>query len=407
MDDACRLSQTPRHEPRYNLFMRRTIAAIVWMIAATASAQSSLRLYGFLSLRETYVKAQPSWTQGGFGRFDVGAKSHDDHRTINTDVLQLGIDWTPFSWLLLHADGLARREQSGTIGRRAGFVQAYGDLHTERLRLRAGAFWLPTSLENVDPLWTSRYTITFSALNTWIGQEVRPIGADLQYSPNFYLTVGGTAFRGIDTMGTVLSARGWTFGNRLSVYDEEIAAVPDRTRPIGAEIDGRIGASERIRVQLPERALLQFTHIDNRSQLLFRKPPEEPWRTKFNIVGGELGTAGPSTIAAEWMSGSTQLGFPSGSFTLDFDTAYLLLSHKSGASRWSARFERFKTENHLRRSPDSHREHGNAWTIAWLRDNSDHLRSGLEYVHVNGDRPAALDPRTGGSTITLELRYRY
>src|SRR6266852_2493871 len=120
MDDASDLSQTPRHEPRYNLFMQRTIAAIVWMIAATASAQSSLRLYGFLSLRETYVKAQPSWTQGGFGRFDVGAESSDDHRFVNVDAGQIGVDWTPTTWLLIHGDGLARKEQSGTKGRRAG-----------------------------------------------------------------------------------------------------------------------------------------------------------------------------------------------------------------------------------------------------------------------------------------------
>ena len=317
MDDCMATSQTPCHKSRYNRFMRRFIAPIVWMIAASSFGQSSFRVYGFLALRETYVKAQPSWNSGGFGRFDVGAASPDDHRTVNTDVGQLGIDWTPWTWMLLHADGLARREQAGTIGRRAGFVQAYADLHTEMFRLRGGAFFLPTSLENVDPLWNSRYTITYSALNSWIAQEVRPIGADLQFSPNFYLSLGATAFRGNDTMGSVLSSRGWSFGNRLSVYDEVIAAVPDTTRPIGPEIDHKIGDSERIRVQIPERALLQFTRVDNRSQLSFRAAPETPWRTKFNIIGGELGTTGPSTVAAEWMSGSTEVGFPGGSYTMD------------------------------------------------------------------------------------------
>jgi hypothetical protein len=387
--------------------MRRFMGVVLWMLAASASAQSSFRVYGFLTLRETYVKAQPSWTTGGFGRFDVGAASPDGHRTVNTDALQLGIDWTPAGWLLFHTDGLARKEQSGTVGRRTGLVQAYGELHSEKFRLRAGAFWLPTSLENVDPLWNSRYTITYSALNSWIGQEVRPIGADLQFSPNYYLTLGATAFRGNDTMGSALESRGWTLGNRLSVYNEVIASVPDTTRPIGPEIDGRLGGSARLRVQIPERALLQVTRIDNRSQLLIRDAPETPWRTKFNIVGAQLGATGPSTVAAEWAHGSTTVGFPGGSFTMDFDTVYLLLSQKRGTSRYTARVERFSTRNHLKRPNDQSREHGNAVTVAWLRDNSDHLRSGLEFVRVKGDHPAAPDPRTGGSTITLELRYRY
>jgi hypothetical protein len=383
------------------------MAVGVWMIAASAFAQSSFRTYGFLTLREIYVKAQPSWATGHWGRFDVGAASADDHKTVNVDVLQLGVDWTPSTWLLLHTDGLARKEQSGTVGRRVGLVQGYAEIHTEKLRLRGGLFWLSTSLENVDPLWNSRYTISYSALNSWIAQEVRPIGADIQFSPNFYVTMGATAFKGNDTMGSALAARGWTIGNRLSVYNEVIAAVPDTTRAIGPEIDKKFGDSERIRIQLPERALLQFTRIDNRAELLVRAAPEVPWRTKFNVIGAQIGTTGPTTVAAEWAYGSTALGFPGGSFTMDFDTIYLLLSQKRGTSRWTARVERFTTNDHSRPPGDLSREHGSAFTLSWLHESSTSLRSGLEYVHVKGDRLAAPDPRTSGSTISLELRYRF
>lgn len=387
--------------------MHRVAAVGFFLIAATASAQSSFRPYGFLTLREIYVKAQPSWSTGGWGRFDVGASSPDNRKAVNVDVFQLGLDWTPASWLLFHTDGLARHEQSGTIGKRAGLVQAYADLRTERLRLRAGLFWLPTSLENVDPLWNSRYTITDSALNSWMAQEVRPIGADLQFSPNFYVTLGATAFRGNDTMGSALAARGWTIGNRMSVYNEVIADVPDTTRPIGPESDKRLGDSERIRLQVPERALFQFTRIDNRSKTLFRPAPDSPWRTKFNVVGGELGTTGPTTLAAEWAYGNTTVGFPGGTFTMDFDTVYVLLTQKRGPSRWTARIERFTTNSARRPPNDTARERGSALTVSWLHDSSEHLRTGLEYVHAKGDRIAAPDPRTGGSTLTLELRYRY
>ena len=210
-------------------------------------------------------------------------------------------------------------------------------------------------------------------------------------------------------MGSALASRGWTVGNRMSVYNEVIAVAPspDSTRPIGPEIDRHWGDSERVRVQIPERAILQFTRIDNRSQLLVRPAPETPWRTRFNIVGAELGPTGPTTFAAEWAYGSTALGFPGGSFKMDFDTIYLLLSQKRGTSRWSARVERFSTNAHSRPAGDLSREHGSAFTLSWLNESSKSLRSGLEYVHVSGDRLAAPDPRTGGSTITLELRYRF
>jgi hypothetical protein len=394
--------------------MRLLTALALGAFATSAFAQSpSFQLHGFLTTREVYVKAQPSWSEGGFGRFDVGAARVGGHSDVNVDVAQLGLDWKPATWLLLHADGLARHEPSGTRGRSAGLLQGYVDLYNEHWRLRGGAFWLPTSRENVDSLWTSRYTITASALNSWIGEEVRPWGADLQYSPNFYLTAGATAFRGNDTMGTALAARGWTLGNRLSVYNEEIALPPPDTtfRPIGKDLDGKNGYAERIRLTLPERAMLQVTHIDNRAPLVESLYGETPWHTRFNIVGGELGTSGPTTLAAEWASGSTAVGFPGGSATMDFATTYVLLSHKRGADRWTIRVERFSTRDHARSADDGSRENGHAVTVAWLRDAGDHVRVGLEYANVKGDRPGAatvgFDPKVGGSAISVEARYSY
>src|ERR1700730_6630270 len=133
--------------------MRLLVAFFACAVSASAYGQSSFQIHGFLTGREIRVKAQPSWTTGGWGRFDVGADTPDNSRNVNVDIAQLGVDWAPLTWLTFHGDGLARKEQSGTVGRRAGIVQAYVDVGTEKLRLRAGSFWLPTSRENVDPLW--------------------------------------------------------------------------------------------------------------------------------------------------------------------------------------------------------------------------------------------------------------
>ena len=365
--------------------MRFAIALVLLGAAAPAIAQS-FQFHGFMNARAIRVRSdKPGWVDGGRGRFDVGGD-----RTVNLLSAQLGLEWTPTTWLLIHADGLARTSRAtGTLGRKAGVVQAYVDLFNEHWRLRAGHFWLPTSRENIDPLWNSRYTITFSALNTWIGEEVRPLGADLQYSPNFYLALGATVLRDNDTMGTLLANRGWALGNRLSVYDEVVAAGAESTRPFGHDIDGRNGYAERIRVQIPERASLQVMHLDNNAEIGISDAPNEPWHTRYNTAGVTIGTQSSTTLAAEWASGNTTVGFTGGSFQLGFDTAYVLVSHKSGPNRVSARIERYATDA----------DHGHAVTGAIFHDFSPQARAGVEYVHASG--------ASGGSTLTVELRYSF
>src|SRR3954452_14339119 len=110
----------------YDFMMRKTLAILLFSVATTAGAQS-FQLHGFLTAREIYVNAQPSWLQGGAGRFDVGADTVNDHKLVNTDNAQVGFDWMPATWFLVHADGVARRQQSGTIGKRVGLIQGYAD----------------------------------------------------------------------------------------------------------------------------------------------------------------------------------------------------------------------------------------------------------------------------------------
>lgn len=390
-----------RAVPPYFSAMRALVLAL--MVATPALAQSpSLQFHGFLSARAIGVKSEPSWLEGGFGKFDVGADARDDRRVREVGEAQVGLDWRPAQWLLVHADGVARHEPSRSGGRGVGVVQAYIDVFNDHWRLRAGSFWLPTSRENIDPLWTSPYTITYSAWNTWIAQEVRPIGVDLQWSPNFYVTAGATAFRGNDTMGTLLAARSWTLGNRLTVYDEPLPALSESTKPIERDLDHRNGYSGRLRVQLPERAMIQVAHVENRAELVPLIDNQEPWHTRFDVVSASVGTTSPTTVSAEYARGWTAVAFPGGSFRMDFATAYLLASHKSGNDRWSARIERFTTDGHDAEPI----ERGHAVTLAWLHDSGPHVRYGLELVRVNARHPV-FPANPGGTTATAEVRYAF
>jgi hypothetical protein len=400
---------------------RSWLNVLVVLVTLPLSAQT-FRFTGYLTARGIYASGPSSWTTGGIGRLDFGGD-----RTRGTVGAQLGADWTPTSWLTLHAHGLARQEPGGTRGKRAGLVEAYAEVHGEKWRVRAGELFLPTSRENIDPLWTSPYTISFSALNTWIGQELRPIGVDVQVKPNFYLTAGATAFRGNDTSGTLLAWRGWSVGNRLSVHDEIVPLPPlfslgkpgyfrwqrDGSTAFGRDLDGRTGWSARVRASLPERAMIQITRVDNRGD---RKlyTDEYSWRTKFNLIGGEIGSPDRTIVAAEYANGSTGMGLwdPTHAFVqMDFSTAYVLVSHKAGRLRTSARFDVFDTHDRDHSIAETNRENGRSWTLAAFYEPTDHARAGLEFVQVTGRRIAAeesgLDGNTDGRTVTVELRYRF
>lgn len=398
------------------------LALLTIALAAPALAQSTFQLHGFLSAREIYTTGQSSWLQGGFGRLDTGASGVNDHRALTLGVAQIGATWAPSTWLDLHAHGLARREQSGAHGKRAGLVEAYVDLHSEHFQLRAGQFFLGTSRENIEPLWTSPYTVNYSPLNSWIGEEFRPVGVDLVWRPNFYLTAGATAFRNNDSLGALIGWRGWSAGNRLSVYNEVLPLPPlfslpsdfsdqrhDGTVPFERDLDGRTGVSARLRLQLPERAMIQLTRVDNRGD---RKEyrGEYAWQTHFNIAAAQVGLTSPATLAGEYCWGATGMGISPHFVQADIATWYLLGSWKRGNDRFSLRFDTFSTTDRDGVA-ENNSEHGHSWVLAWMHDLRPNLRLGTEFLQVTGGRAAAqqsgFSPNTDARSLTVELRYGF
>lgn len=400
---------------------RPTYRALIFslLFAAGAQAQQAFNIYGYIDARGVNASGPPSWLEHGFGRLDAGG----DRNVFLADA-HVGADWNPLPWLTAHAAGLARREPPGYAGKHAGVIDAYVELHNEHWQLRAGQFFLGTSRENSGPLWSSPYTISFSALNTWIGEEVRPVGVELQWKPNFYVTAAATAFRGNDTAGALLAWRGWTVGDRLSVYREVLPLPPlfslrtgfadqrpDGTVPFEADLDKRTGYAARLRAQLPERANIQLTHFDNRGDREEYRG-EYAWQTRFDVMSAQAGVTSPTTVAAEYMRGKTGMGAPPIFVDADVDAWYVLVSHKVGRERFSARYDGFGTEDRDHASlAETNTEHGHAWLLAWLHELNEHVRLGAEFVQVTGDRVAAqqsgFSPNTDGHTMTVELRYSF
>ena len=404
-------------------------------MSGSLSAQT-FRLSGFLGARGVYTRSQPSWLAGGFGRFETGARSATESATTNVDVAQIGADWTPASWLDVHVSGEARHDPrtAGSGQRKAGLIDAFVAVRKEiganQFQLRAGQFFLGTSRENRENLWTSPYTINFSALNTWIGEELRPIGAELEWRHSMTdldtVTLAASAFRNNDTMGALLGWRGWSLGNRLSVYGEVLPLPPlfslredrffagqrsDGTKPFGPDLDGRTGYSARIRYQRPERGSLQLTHVDNRGDRE-KYRGEYAWQTRFTIVGADVTSDRGTTLASEYCWGSTGMGFAPGAVVdLTFYTAYVLVSQSVGRNRLSARLDTFQTKDRDHSIAETNSENGRAWTLAWFYELRHSIRLGLEFANISAQRVAAaesgFDPNTDGRTLTAEARYRF
>ena len=286
-----------------------------------------------------------------------------------------------------HINLLARSEADGAQRGRAGVVEAWLDQNLvrgeHRLRLMEGAFFLPGSRENVDALWESPYAISSSALNSWLGEEFRPVGIDAAYTLRRKWTVGATVYTGNDTLGALPAVRGWKLHDRWALLGEHIPVDEEYFTSVSAESDHRLGWSARGKWN-NDRASVQLTHIDNRSDALEHGDLLN-WLTVFEIVGADT-TIGDWTLVAESGWGYTDVIFDGERFRSDISAMYALVSRRVRNGRASLRAEQFQTEGERRR----------AVTAAFFWSPRGKLRTGIEATIAGGER-----------RVALELRYHF
>lgn len=332
------------------------------------------------------LRAADALQWGGFALLR-GANATDgvplDDDQLGAQV-QLGIDWRPSMSFGGHLHLLARSDGDDSRRGRAGVVEAWLDQNlvrgNHRLRLMEGAFFLPTTRENVDALWETPYTITPSALNSWLGEELRPIGVDAAYTYRRSWTGGLTVFRGNDTLGAFPAARGWALRDHWALLGEHLPVDPDYFTSVSAETDGNLGWAGRGRWN-SDRATAQLTYIDNRSDALEHGELLN-WDTRFWIAGADY-TSGDWTLAAEGGWGETDVIVEGVRYISAIDTTYVLLSRRLGRGRASLRAEQFTV--------DDSRRH--AFTAAYLFSPLPKLRAGVEAIFAGSERRVAVEIR--------------
>lgn len=409
------------------------IALLLVSLAVPLAAEPPVAL-GFVRLAAGNLDTAPSFLDGGFGKLLDGARPAGESAGGLAAEARLALDWKPgLGWrFFLH--GVARHDEaaddsaSGSglleafVERRGGF----GDGHEVVARL--GQFFLPGSRENVDPLWTSPYTLTLSALNSWVAEEIRPIGLDLAWRRTFAdeqrVELAATLFGGNDTAGTLAAWRGFSFHDRPTPTGRTVPLPPfpgraerfprqasEGTRPFGGDLDGRPGYAGRARWDAPGgRALVQATLFLNDGDRALHGD-EYAWDTDFRWLGAEIELTEGLRLVGEWGTGTTLMGFapPGGRSAAEvdvrYDLFYLLATWRRGPLRATVRFDDFAVEDRDSNPLDDNRESGRAWTFALLGELGERWRAGVEYLVLEARRPAAGDAPLDADAFRAELRW--
>ncbi len=418
--------------PTAEIRVAALIVALLTPVLAANADELVWQSHGFVAARGAYVDAPRSWLDSGFGRLHGGhgaqggsAASGGIEGRLQIEV-EYGFDWSARLHVGLRADDVS-------AGRKLGLIEAlverrwfHGD---QRWQLRAGQFFLPTSRENTDLLWVSPYTLTHSALNSWIGEEFRPVGAELSWqhsqSNGNRLELAATAFVGNDSSGALLAWRGFAWHDRLSFLGETLSLPPlsslaeggvfaeqnaAGTKPFGRDLDGRPGFAARARWSTASLNL-QLTAVDNRGDRDLHRG-EYAWDTRFVVAGFDRNASGQGwSQIAEILHGRSEMGpalLPRAD--IRFSSAYLMASYGAEPWRYSVRLEGFRIRDLDRSIAENNNESGWALTLAALYRVGD-WRLGLEALYVYGNRIAAADEgavlQAGGTQIRAEARYEF
>jgi hypothetical protein len=351
-------------EPRRRAERALVLFASILAASAPVRGGDDLQVSGFVDVRGTTL-----------------AKNPLEADRVSAQV-QAGIDWSPSPYFLAHVHLLARTDDGHSLRGHAGSPEAYVEAHLplggSRFKLRAGAFFLATSRENVDALWESPYAVSSSALNSWFGEELRPVGADVSWMRGGAV-VGATLFRGNDTFGALPLDPGWSLHDRWTLLGQKVETGKDSTS-VSAETDHRLGWSARAGWSSRQLSVL-FTHIDNRSDGL---PYGDlyNWNTRFEVFGFDY-RRGEWTVAGEAGFGPTKLFFPRGSFEADLRARYLLVSRGFRRGRATVRFDAFSNG----------KSHAHALTLAAFWTPAPKLSVGIELCAGGGEHRGLGDVR--------------
>jgi hypothetical protein len=289
-----------------------------------------------------------------------------------------------------------------------------------RLRVKAGAFYPPVSLENRAAGWESPYTLSYSAINTWLGVEVRAIGLEAQLDwlgtrtgHDFDLGLTGGAFGWNEGAGVVLAGNGFMLHDRQTPVFGRVGPRGSAAEPF-QQFDGRAGVYAGVEGRYLDRVVLRVLRYDNRADptQMDAVSGAIAWNTRFNSAGLRVESGTGWTAILQWLDGETYIAPPGLQLEWPFRAQFALLSKRFGRQTLSARYDQFRVDSN---SPPPDFEpygwqRGHAFTAAWLFDADAHWRLALEWLRVGShsyNRPDSYAGPPFATETQLQVAVRY
>ncbi len=406
---------------------------LVGALSSTVQAQDSMPtidVRGLVDARLILTDNTVSWEERGLGKTRWGGDASGDNRVVGR-IAEASLIFLPkFSWDwsgVIHVKADSQQHQPVDV------IEAFlrykpvpkSDF---RYEARIGAFFPPISLENKGIAWTSPYTITSSAINSWVGEELKTLGAEFTVSrefEDFDLSLTGSAFTANDPAGTLLAWRGWALHDREAGLFEQLPLAPIRTIEPGGEIerqapwvepfhqiDTRIGGYAGITVDHYALGRLSVLYYDNQSFDRAFDGFQCAWDTYFVSAGYENELPGGVELISQMMIGNTSMGtrpLLGSKVNNDYWSIFTLLSKRVGKHRFSFRYDHFEVADDDLTGDDLNQENGNAWTAAYVLRPFRKQRLTLEVLHVDSKRPERefLNLPVRARETTIQASYRF
>ncbi|MEM7651581.1 MAG: hypothetical protein AAF220_00205 [Pseudomonadota bacterium] len=349
---------------------------------------------GILDLRAARTADTLNWNDEGTGKTEYSGDREDGARFTAEFDQAAGTVIAHFNWDLLGvATARVRPDGDFPLDLVEAFVR-YRPVSTSRWRpsVKLGAFFPPVSLENDGIAWTSPHTLTFSAINSWIGEEVRTFGgeASLEYrgeEVDYRGLIG--VFAANDPTGAMVASRGWALHDRVTgVFDgiNYLSTGADahfsEVRPF-VEVDGIPGAYIGGDIRFGDEGILQALAYDNFADFNDRVSGQSAWRTRFLSAGARYFAPYDIELIGQFMIGTTESALGQKDIWHDrvrFESGFIMASKawptSWGAHRLAFRHDIYATEDisPVPRAPRSLGEHGHGLTAAYTLTYADHHR---------------------------------
>lgn len=387
--------------------------------AGTDVGFPAVDFHALLDVRAIAADAEPSWLDGDLGKTRYGA-GDDTARLRLAEAALIAVprfNWSTSGYLYLKADP----EQVHGVDVVEGYL-AYQPVSTSAWRLRGklGAFYPPISLENTGIAWTSPYTLSYSAINSWVGEELRGVAAEgsVVYKGDLHdVSLVGALTAANDRAGTLLYRRGWavhdfkpgirdTYPLPFKPWAPQDAT--ERETPF-LEIDERPGYYAGANWRYDQRYSVHALYFDNRADPASRERGEASWLTRFSSLGAQMELDGDITLLAQYMDGDTLIDLGARAVVLEYRAAYLLASKRMDRHRISLRADWFATD-HLDAAYGSDlSEDGWAFTLAYNYAVTPKQRAFIEALHLRSSREVRehLDRAEDRDDLQLQIGYRW